>query len=106
MVESFYDVGEAVREIADHKLYATTSYPSLAAWVEGTKLMSSAQAEKHVAIVRHVPREAALSARALVSLAAATPASDSADELIARGTIDGQPAAQDDRDRTQGSQRV
>lgn len=99
VVESFYDVGEALREIADHKLYATTPYPSLAAWVEGTKLMSSAQAEKLVAIVRHVPREAALiagqeRAYALVSLAAATPASDSVGELIARGTIDGQPAVQ------------
>jgi hypothetical protein len=98
VVESFYDVGEALREITDKKLYATTGYTSVAAWVEGTRLMSSAQAEKLVAIVRNVPREAALRAGqerayALVTLAAATPAPDSAAELLASGTVDGEPAA-------------
>lgn len=99
VVESFYDVGEALREIADRKLYAVSEHASFAAWVEGSKLMSSAQAEKLLAIVRHVPREAALAAGqerayALVLLAAATPAPDSAAELIAGGVVDGQPAAQ------------
>ncbi|MDB4930233.1 MAG: hypothetical protein JWM10_2717 [Myxococcaceae bacterium] len=98
VVESFYDVGEALREIADRKLYAATGHTSFGAWVEGTKLMSSAQAEKLLAIVRNVPREAALSAGqerayALVLLAAATPAPDSAAELLADGVVDGQPAA-------------
>ncbi|TAK18466.1 MAG: hypothetical protein EPO40_37465 [Myxococcaceae bacterium] len=98
VVESFYDVGEALREIADRKLYAVSDHASFAAWVEGSKLMSSAQAEKLLAIVRHVPREAALAAGqerayALVLLAAATPEPDSAAELLAGGVVDGQPAA-------------
>jgi hypothetical protein len=98
VVESFYDVGEALREIVERKLYAAGEHASFAAWVEGTKLMSSTQAEKLLAIVRNVPREAALAAGqerayALVLLAAATPAPDSAAELLAGGVVDGQPAA-------------
>ena len=53
---------------------------------------------KLIAIVREVPREVALAAGpersyALIGLAKATPEPDSAAELIASGTVAGQPAA-------------
>ena len=98
VVESFYDIGVALTEILKKKLYAVGGYASLEAYLTATKLLSAAQAMKLIAIVREVPREVALAAGpersyALIGLAKATPALDTAAELIVSGTIDGQPAA-------------
>lgn len=97
VAESFYDVGEALREIVDKKLYAAGGYTSLAAYLTATKLIAVSHAEKLIAIVRGVPREEALAAgqeraAAMLALVAATPEADTAAELIARGTVDGEPA--------------
>lgn len=99
VVESFYDVGEALAEVLRRKLYAAAEHASLEAWLKATKLLSVTQAMKLLAIVKHVPREQALAAGqerayALIALASATPEPDTAAELIERGTVDGQPAAQ------------
>ncbi|TAK22027.1 MAG: hypothetical protein EPO40_29030 [Myxococcaceae bacterium] len=99
VVESFYDVGEALSEVLRRKLYAAAEHASLEAWLGATKLLSVTQAMKLLAIVKHVPREQALAAGqerayALIALASATPEPDSAAELIERGTVEGQPAAQ------------
>jgi len=81
------------------KLYAAEEHASLEAWLRATKLLSVTQAMKLLAIVRHVPREQALAAGqerayAQIALASATPEPDTAAELIERGSVDGQPAAQ------------
>lgn len=99
VVESFYDVGEALAEVLRRKLYAAAGHASLEAWLKATRLLSITQAMKLMAIAKHVPREQALAAGqerayALIALASATPEPDSAAELIERGTIEGQPAAQ------------
>ena len=99
VVESFYDVGEALAEVLRRKLYAAEEHASLEAWLRATKLLSVTQAMKLLAIVRHVPREQALAAGqerayALIALASATPEPDTAAELIERGSVEGQPAAQ------------
>jgi len=98
VVESFYDIGEALTEVLKKKLYAVGGHTSLEAYLAATKLMGVAQAMKLIAIVREVPREVALAAGpersyALIGLAKATPEPDSAAELIASGTVAGQPAA-------------
>ena len=98
VVESFYDIGEALAEILKKKLYAVGGHPSLEAYLAATKVIGIAQAMKLIAIVREVPREAALAAGsersyALIGLAKATPEPDSAAGLIASGTVAGQPAA-------------
>ena len=97
VTESFYDVGVALREILEQKLYAAAGHASLGAYLGATKLLSLTLAEKLIAIVRQVPREDALAAGqerafAMIALAAATPEADTAAELIAHGTVDGEPA--------------
>lgn len=97
VVESFYDVGVALREIVEKKLYAAHGHTSLAEYLEATKLLSLTHAEKLIAIVRKVPREEAMAAGqerayALIALADATPEPDTAAELIAHGTVAGAPA--------------
>ena len=98
VVESFYDIGEALAEILHKKLYAVDGHASLDAYLTAKKLVSRAQAMKLIAIVREVPRESALAAGpersyALIGLAKATEEPDSASQLIASGTVSGQPAA-------------
>lgn len=97
VVESFYDIGVALTEIARGKLFAAAGHDSLEAYLAATKLISPTQAQKLMAIVKAVPREEALAAGpersyALIGLARATPEPDSAVELIASGTVAGQPA--------------
>lgn len=97
VVESFYEVGVALREILEKKLYAVEGHASLADYLAATKLVSLTQAEKLIAIVRRVPREEAMAAGqerayALIALADATPEPDTAAELIAHGTVAGAPA--------------
>lgn len=87
VTEGFYDIGEALREIVDHKLYAVGGYKSLGAFVEAEGLMSDRQATKLIAVVRGVPRERALQlgqekTYALLSYANATPEEDSPAALL------------------------
>ena len=60
VVEAFYDIGEALREIVDHKLYAVAGHKSLKVFLAAEKLLSARQAMKLIAVVRRVPREQAL----------------------------------------------
>ena len=88
VIEGFYDIGEALREIVDHKLYAVDGHKSLKGFVEAEKLMSDRQATKLIAVVRKVSREKALQlgqekAYALLSYAEATPEDDSPESLLA-----------------------
>ncbi len=88
VVEGFYDIGEALQEILDHKLYAAAGHKSLEALLKAEGMMSFRQASKLIAVVREVPREKALSlgqerAYALVAYTNATPEDDSPATLLA-----------------------
>lgn len=97
IVEAFYDIGEALRELSRKKLYVTLGHKSFAAMLSERKLMSATQANKLIRIVENVPRDTALSlgperAFALVSLTDATPEKDTvADLLSSKTTSDGTP---------------
>ena len=98
VVESFYDIGVALTEIAKAKLYAADGHASLEAYLDAEKLLSVSQARKLIDIVKNIPREQAVAvgqerAYALIALSRATPEPDSAVDLIAEGEVDGQPAA-------------
>lgn len=89
VVEGFYDIGEALREILDHKLYAAAGHKSLQGLLEAEGMMSYRQASKLIAVVREVPREKALAlgqerAYALVAYTHATPEDDSPADLLAK----------------------
>jgi hypothetical protein len=89
VVEGFYDIGEALREILEKKLYAAEGHASMAAFLSAERLFSYRQANKLIAIVRKVPREQALSlgqerAFALVAYTEATPEDDSPASLVAQ----------------------
>lgn len=98
VVEWFYDIGEALDEIVEHKLYAAAGHQSLGAFLEAEELLSLSQANKLIAVVRAVPREQALAvglerAYALVTYAKATPEADSAGGLVAQNAnVGGKPA--------------
>ena len=88
VVESFYDMGEALREVVEHKLYAAAGHASFKAFLAAERLLSARQAAKLIAVVRKVPREQALAlgqerAYALVAYTDATPDDDSAAGLLA-----------------------
>jgi hypothetical protein len=90
VVEGFYDIGEALREIVDHKLYGALDHASLGALLKAEGLVSLRQAAKLIAVVRKVPREQALllgqeRAYALVAYTGATPEPDSPAQLLAEG---------------------
>ncbi len=99
IVEAFYDIGEALREIVDKKLYGVGGDGSLKEFLEKRGLMSLAQANRLIAIVRKVPRAQALTlgqtkAYALVSYTAATPEPDSPKGLLeADATVGDKPVS-------------
>jgi len=87
-VEAFYDIGEALREVLEKKLYAAEGHKSMAAFLAAEELLSYRQANKLIAVVRKVPRAQALTlgqekAFALVAYTDATPDDDSAAGLLA-----------------------
>ncbi len=99
VVESFYDIGEALREIVDKKLYVDGGHKSLGAFLRAEGIMSISRANRLIAVVRKVPRDDALRlgqerAYALLTYTEATPDDDSPSTLLASDTrIKGAPAA-------------
>ncbi len=95
--EGFYDAGEALREMLEKRLYRAAGHRSFEALLVAESLLSYRQANKLVAIVRNLPRRAALSlgqerASALVTYAAAhTPPASAAALLDEGATLDGTP---------------
>ena len=96
-VDSFYDVGLALREVLENKLYLAERHASFEAFLQAHKLMSRVQASKLIAIVTGVGRAQALSlgvetSYALVSYTRATPEADTPASLVAAGkTFAGKP---------------
>lgn len=91
----FYDIGVALKQIVDEKLYAVRHHRSFAALVKAEKLMSPRQATKLVTVARKVRREHALAlglekTYALLGYSDATPAADSVAGLLeAGGSVEG-----------------
>jgi hypothetical protein len=52
----FYELGRALTELLDRKLYTVVGFPTFAAMVEGRRLMSRALAWRLVAIYRSLPK--------------------------------------------------
>ncbi|MFO0603249.1 MAG: hypothetical protein U0324_08750 [Polyangiales bacterium] len=100
VVEGFYDVGEALREVLDKKLYAAAGHATFEAMLEAEGLMSPRQARKLIAVARKVPREQALGlgherAYALLAYAEATAANDTVAAIVTSGVlVGGKPAAE------------
>jgi hypothetical protein len=95
IVEAFYDIGEALRELSKRKHYESLGCESFKELLAKKKVMSATQAFKLIKIVKNVPRDTALSlgqerAAALIGLAEATPEDDTVAEL-ADDTRDGTP---------------
>lgn len=97
MVEDFYDIGEALRELLDQKLYAALGHASFEAMLAAHDVMGLTQAKKLIALVANVPRDQALAlgqekAYELVAYTAATPEADTPAALLAAdAAIGGKP---------------
>lgn len=90
IVEDFYDIGVALKEIVDKKLYLQAGYASFSDLIDGRKIMGKTQAFKLVSIARAVPREKAIevgSERAyeLVRLTEQTPEPDTVEDVLVTG---------------------
>jgi hypothetical protein len=88
IVERFYDLGEALREMLETRRYTAGGHTSLRAFLAAEGLVSYAKANRLIAIVRKVPRAQALvlgqeRAFALVAYTDATPEGDSPAALLA-----------------------
>ena len=90
IVEDFYDIGVALKEIVDKKLYLQAGYASFGDLIDARKIMGKTQAFKLVSIARAVPREKAIevgSERAyeLVRLTEETPEPDTVEDVLVTG---------------------
>lgn len=88
--EDFYDIGVALRELMDKKLYAPLGFVSFEDMLSKRGIMGKTQAYKLIAIARELPRSEALDvgqerAYALTALASATPEVDDARTILATG---------------------
>ena len=87
ITEDFYDIGEALRELLNNKLYVTIGHDSFEDLLQARKVMSPAQAFKLIRLVDSIPRDEALrlgqeKAYALVTYTAATPEKDVPASLV------------------------
>ena len=94
IVESFYDIGEALREMLDDKLYGVLGHDSMEALLLATKIIAPRQGEKLIAIARHVSRETAIAqgqekSYALLGYTAASPEPDTVESVVAAGSLAG-----------------
>lgn len=90
ILEDFYDLGAALRELLDKKLYAALGYASFDELLAKRDVIGRTQAYKLMAVVRELPRERAVEigqerAYALVAVAAATPEPDTAGSILTTG---------------------
>lgn len=100
IAESFYEIGEALRELLRKKLYAALGYASFDAMLEARGVIGATQARKLIQIVSSVSLRTALElgpekAFALVRYAAATPEPDTPQTLIEGGAKIGKANAGD-----------
>ena len=84
IVEDFYDIGVALKEILEKKLYLQAGYASFGELIDARKIMGKSQAFKLVSIARSVSREKAFEvgsekAYELVRVTEETPGPDTVD---------------------------
>jgi hypothetical protein len=90
ILDDFYDIGMALREILEKKLFEALGYASFDELLTRRRVMGRTQAWKLIKVVRELPRERAMQvgqerAFALVTLADATPEPDTAASLLTTG---------------------
>ena len=92
IVESFYDIGEALRRLRDTKgVVEVLGYTTFDAMCRAETGFAPTQVDELIGIVEHMTREEAIAmgqktrAAAFVELAKATPADDTAGELFRKG---------------------
>jgi len=100
IAEEFYDIGVALRELLDKKLFAALGYATFAAMLEARDVMSLSQAHKLIRIVESLPRGKALDvgsekAALLIGYADSTSEPDNAEWLLDTGKLpSGKPVSQ------------
>lgn len=100
IAEDFYEVGKALKELLEKKLYVALEYPSFKAMLEARDVMGDTQAYKLIEVVSRVPLKTALDlglekAFALTRYTSATPELDSPELLLESGAkIGDKPAAE------------
>lgn len=87
IAEDFYDLGEALRELQQKKLYLALGHRSFADMLNARGIMSLSQAKKLIEVAASMPRDKALAvgaekAYALARYAAATPEPDTPAWLV------------------------
>ena len=92
ITEDFYDIGEALRELQDKKLFRVLGFKTLGDLLKAHKLMSRSKAFELIHIVKTVPRKQALAfgpekAYAMARLTAATPQLDTVEEIARDGVV-------------------
>lgn len=90
IVEDFYDIGVALKEILDKKLYLQGGHASFGDLIDERKVMGKSQAFKLVAIARSVSREKAIEvgsekAYELVRLTEETAEPDTVEDVLSSG---------------------
>ncbi|MBK8251765.1 MAG: hypothetical protein IPK82_03750 [Polyangiaceae bacterium] len=98
ITESFYEIGKALKELQQKKLYASLGYKSFDAMLRARGVFGVTQAGKLIQIVSTVPVKTALQlgpekAFALVRYAAATPELDTPETLVTSGAKIGKTSA-------------
>lgn len=88
VVEGFYEIGLALKEIRDRKLYTASGHATLSGFLKAERLVSARQAAKLIKVVENVTRERAIAlgpekSYALVAYTEATPETDSVESLAA-----------------------
>jgi hypothetical protein len=98
MTEDFYEVGKALKELLEKKLYVALEYPSFEAMLDARGVMGATQARKLIEVVSRVPLKTALKlglekAFAMTRYTDATPEIDTPESLVeGGGEIGGKPA--------------
>ena len=90
VARAFYDLGSALRELNDKKLYGILGYPTFDAMLADREVMSAAQARKLIEVVRRFDREMAQrlgaeKAYALARYVTRTKQDDDVAEFVAEG---------------------
>lgn len=92
ITEDFFDMGEALRELEEKRLFVALGFKSLGELLKAHGLMSRSKAFELIHIVKTVPRRQALSlgsekAYAIARLTAATKQLDTVEEIAKEGVV-------------------
>jgi hypothetical protein len=100
MTEDFHEIGKALKELLEHRLYLPLGYTSFEAMLDAQGLIGATQARKLIQVASRVPVKTALKvgiekAFALTKFTDATPELDTPELLVEQGgVIAGKPAAE------------